>query len=72
MNMEIRKNQPGNIAETIMTIKALEQQILQGGNVDSEKDKFKDVLSRLENQQIAPEAALNEINIMINQRQDYH
>lgn len=72
MNLELRKNQPGNVGDTIITIKALEQQVLQGGNVDFERDKFKDVLSRLEKNQIKPEEALNEINVMIGQRQNYH
>lgn len=59
-------------SSVLVAIKAAEQAIYQGGAVDVEKDQVESIMTRMNNHQISPEDALNELNLIVAKRQDYH
>jgi len=66
--MENFNQQSNALAE----IQAIEHQILQGGNVDSEKNQLDEILKKLQKNLITPEEALKQARILSESRQNYH
>jgi hypothetical protein len=56
----------------VVRIKALEQQVLAGGNVDSEVSVLESIINKLQNNQLGPEDAINQAETLVSKRQDYH
>jgi hypothetical protein len=60
------------VPQALTQITALEQQVLAGGSVDSEKDIFKTISQKLTLGLITPEQAIQEATDLVNKRQEYH
>lgn len=59
-------------SKALITIKALEQQIMQEGNVDSELSQFKEIIQKLSSHEIKPEEAILQAESIVSRRQNYH
>jgi len=63
--------EPG-VHEAKLEILALEQQVLQGGSVDSESNALHQILVELETGKIKPSEAIAQARSLLASRQDYH
>ncbi len=58
--------------DVIMQIKAMEQEAMSGGAVDSEINQLEDIITGIMSKKLTPEEALTKANNIIAGRQDYH
>lgn len=72
MPSEMLKKNEITLVEAIMKVKALEQQVQQGGNVDSEVHMFETIIHKLETREISEEEAISQAEYIVNRRQNYH
>ena len=63
---------PEGIQNALAQIIAYEHQAMAGGNVDSEKSSFENIIQNLKLQLISPEEALLQAQKIVEGRQDYH
>ncbi len=72
--MRIEFNKPSSLSRTevIANILAIENQIIQSGSVDSEKNNIDSILEKLKQDKITPQRAMELVKDINDSRQDYH
>ncbi|MDE2030999.1 MAG: hypothetical protein KGI58_01925 [Patescibacteria group bacterium] len=72
MSQESPNSNLESFQKALITIKALEQQVLQEGNVDDEINQLEEIIKKLTSHEIEPREAIIKAEEIINKRQNYH
>jgi len=66
------QNSMSDSSKEMMEIQALGQQMLQGGNVQEEKDRVNEIMKDAHLHKITPQEGLTKLQNIMSHRQDYH